>query len=118
MLGNSIGPLWLNTSIMATCALSCSAVLLYRRASEQQQQQQETEEGPAAWWASMFVKAGRMGSAQRESKQPKIRVHGFSEQDQTALYMQVGRAGAADMVQLQLTQSQSPEASPMREVNL
>lgn len=77
---------------MTTGALSCSAVPLCRRASEQQPQQQDTEAGPAAWWASMFVKAGRMGNAQRDSKQPKIRVHGFSEQDQTALYMQVGRA--------------------------
>ncbi len=33
-----------------------------------------------------------MGNAQRESRQPKIRVYGFSEQDQTALYMQVRRA--------------------------
>lgn len=45
----------------------------------------------ARWWSSLFIQAGRMGAGGGAAgSSRRINVSGFSEQDQTNLYVQVG----------------------------
>lgn len=57
--------------------------------------------GPKAWWSPMFVRAGRMGSIQKELKGKKkdITVNGFKEKDQEDLYEQVRAVACWDGLQ-------------------
>ncbi|GLI67156.1 hypothetical protein VaNZ11_011369 [Volvox africanus] len=67
----------------------------------EQLKQQEYEPGKTPWWASMFVRAGRMGTIRQELRagkehlsKAKINVTGFQEQDQENLYEQAQHGAA------------------------
>ncbi|GIL91590.1 hypothetical protein Vretimale_9640 [Volvox reticuliferus] len=72
-----------------------------RPRKDKEQLQEESEPGKKPWWASMFVRAGRMGTIRQELRagkehhgKAKINVTGFQEQDQENLYEQAQHGAA------------------------